>query len=340
MKKQTALLATLGLVVTGLLAVSAAPAIAATRSRMVAISPYSSVIALVSPQTDGNPLYRTTNGGSAWVRVTSALGDPGSIFVAAFAPKKQGLVYLGTGTGIFKSTNDGSSWRKLSAHVVNISAMAVSASNSNIVYAGTVSAGVVRTTNGGSSWAARNSGLPRAGSLNVNGIVVDPGNANKAVLLGSSLAYRTTNGGSTWTKIHTWSSCIPQGNDLVGVGSGLTHMYAGTCQGIYRSVNGGSSWSSASTGLSQNAKMGGLYWLAVDPAHPTHVFAAAVDGVYYTSNAGSRWYRRNTGLPSGSVNSLAWSVANPKVVFASTNSGVYRSVDTGLHWALRSSGLP
>jgi photosystem II stability/assembly factor-like uncharacterized protein len=58
-------------------------------------------------------IYKTNDYGKTWVKITK--GIPDNTFVRAVRedPKKRGLLYAGTETGVFVSFNDGGDWRSL-----------------------------------------------------------------------------------------------------------------------------------------------------------------------------------------------------------------------------------
>jgi hypothetical protein len=58
-------------------------------------------------------IYKTSDYGKTWTRINN--GIPNNTFVRAVRedPKKRGLLYAGTETGVFVSFNDGANWRPL-----------------------------------------------------------------------------------------------------------------------------------------------------------------------------------------------------------------------------------
>src|SRR6185295_18796077 len=87
----------------------------------------------------------------------------------------------------------------------SITSLAIGASNTATIYAGT-KAGVYKSIDAGSIWTAQNTGLT---NNTVNGVVVDPTNSNTvyaATGSGSSGAasgaiFKSTNGGGSWTAV-------------------------------------------------------------------------------------------------------------------------------------------
>src|SRR2546423_1199542 len=132
-------------------------------------------------------------------RVTTVAGIPGNAAV----------YYFGTpGGGIWKTINGGRGWTPIfdDAHVASIGALALAASNPDIIYVGTgeetVGNGVYKSTDGGKTWS--HVGLNDA--RYISGIIVDPKDPN--IVLVSARDYfiagtgrgifKTTDGGRTW----------------------------------------------------------------------------------------------------------------------------------------------
>ena len=128
--------------------------------------------------------------------------------------------YMGTtGGGVWKTTDAGVTWRNISDEdfgAASVGAVAVAASDPNVVYAGMGSAcirgnvspgnGVYRSTDAGRSW--RHVGLEEAGQ--VARIRVHPTNPDVAwvAALGHAFGpnpergiFRTTDGGASWEKV-------------------------------------------------------------------------------------------------------------------------------------------
>lgn len=129
-----------------------------------------------------------------------------------------GVLYVGN-ENVSKSTDGGQTWTALSTIFTNtatntsseISALAVSNTNSNVVYAARrvryefgINGMVFRTTNGGSSFVNITNNLPD--TLYYTGIEVGPTNFNEAVVCMAGFVngckiFMTTNGGTNWTNI-------------------------------------------------------------------------------------------------------------------------------------------
>ena len=58
-------------------------------------------------------IYKTNDYGKTWTKITKGIPDNTFVRVVREDPKKRGLLYAGTETGVYVSFNDGESWRSL-----------------------------------------------------------------------------------------------------------------------------------------------------------------------------------------------------------------------------------
>jgi photosystem II stability/assembly factor-like uncharacterized protein len=89
-----------------------------SRISLIEASPHDAGTAYVAIDRHQNDdlapyIYKTSNYGATWTRITT--GIPDGIFVRAVRedPKKKGLLYAGTERGVFVSFDDGAHWRSL-----------------------------------------------------------------------------------------------------------------------------------------------------------------------------------------------------------------------------------
>jgi hypothetical protein len=167
-----------------------------------------SVFALAAGQYPDTLVYAGTFGrGVAWTadggRTWSAGGDSlASDIVFALATRRQepGVVYAGTGRGLFVSRDRARQWQSLGAQLRGRSVRAVclpaAAGQSGIVVAATFGQGVFTSGDGGASWEARNGGL---GDLAVRSLALDAGVSDIAWVATSTAGFwRTSDGGRSW----------------------------------------------------------------------------------------------------------------------------------------------
>ncbi len=198
-----------------------------------------SVFALASGQYPDTLVYAGTFGrGVAWTadggRTWSAGGDSlASDIVFALATRRQepGVVYAGTGRGLFVSRDRARQWQSLGAQLRGRSVRAVclpgAAGQTGTVVAATFGQGVFVSADGGLSWEARNGGL---GDLAVRSLVLDAAASDVAWAATSTAGFwRTGDGGRSWQASNQglpglntrWVTALADtGRTVVGVGPG------------------------------------------------------------------------------------------------------------------------
>jgi hypothetical protein len=164
---------------------------------------------------------------------------------------------------VVKSTDGGMNWNAISSFPVGnydneISALAVSNSNQNVIYAAKrvryeygINGSVYKTTNGGGNWTNVTAGLPD--TLYYTGVEISESDANTAYvsLAGFSAGtkvYRTTNGGNTWQNISYNLPNLPV-NCIKYIPSSGGAVMIGTDVGVYILYPSATSWTLSSTGL-------------------------------------------------------------------------------------------
>ncbi len=233
--------------------------------------------------------------------------------------------YMGTvGGGVFKSLDGGQSWAPITDRYFGgtIGAVAVSASNPDVVYVG-------------------------GGEYPIRGNVSHGDGVWKSI-----------DAGKTWTSLGLQLTrqiarvrVHPTNPDVVYVAA-QGNVWAPTPdRGIYRSRDGGRSWAKI---LFRNDSTGASD-LVMDPANPNVLYAAfwqagrtpwtlvsggAGSGVFKSTDGGDTWrdISHAPGMPGGIFGNIGLSIsgANPNRVFAiieADSGGVYRSDDAGATWA-------
>ena len=235
--------------------------------------------------------------------------------------------------GVWKSDDDGRTWAPIfdSQPTQSIGAIAVAASNPNIIYVASgeglhrpdlsVGNGMYRSSDAGRTWT--HLGLDDA--QQIPSIAVDPHDANRlyAAVLGHPFGpsaqrglYRSVDGGTTWIRVldrgeNTGSSFVridPFDANTVYAGfwdarSGPwedKNVYNGPNGGLYKSTDGGEHWRTLKDGLPQGLSQ---IDVAVAPSLRGRLYATVATSSDPTAQYGA----------AGSV-------------------GIYRSEDGGEHW--------
>jgi len=254
----------------------------------------------------------------------------GRVTAVAGVAREMHTFYMGsTGGGVWRTDDAGQTWRNLTDGQLksgSIGAIAVAASDPNVIYVGTGSAcprgnvsagdGIYRSTDAGKTWT--HIGLPEAGQIGK--IRVHPQNPDLvyAAVLGHIFGpnpdrgvYRSKDGGKSWEKV-LFVSDKTGANDISMDVKNPRILYAGMWRaerkpftmvsgdpvegGLYKSTDGGDTWTELTEGLPKGAT--GKIGVSVSPANPDRVFAlieaeGAEGGLYRSDDAGKTFRQIN-----------------------------------------------
>ncbi|GAB4327781.1 MAG: hypothetical protein OHK0038_01560 [Flammeovirgaceae bacterium] len=243
---------------------------------------------------------------------------PGRTRGLVFDPRdaSQNTWFAGSvGGGVWKTTNGGNTWIHLTPDMPNlaIGSLAISASNPDVLYAGTgengidgvgvTGDGMYKSTDGGTTWVQLESTVSNPNFQNVNRIIVDPQNENILVAavtsdgedfrtIGSvSSIYRSEDGGASWTRTYLSEGFSIE--QIVANPKNFNIQYATiNRKGIIKSIDGGKTWNSASNGIGQVGRIE----MAVARNNPNILYASCEgtlsgnnSDLYVSEDGGQNW---------------------------------------------------
>lgn len=205
--------------------------------------------------------------------------------------------------GIFKTVNNGITFEPIfdNQDALGVGDMALSQSDSKIIYVGTgeknssrssyAGSGVYKTNNGGASWEF----LGLAGTQHISRVIIDPQDNNTVWVAALGALYsknndrgifKSSDGGKTWKKtlfVNDSTGIIdlainPENPKQLWASSWEKSRAAGAFKGngvgssIYRSNDGGETWSKSVTGFPQGKQVGRI-GLDVCASKPNVVYA-------------------------------------------------------------------
>jgi len=233
--------------------------------------------------------------------------------------------YMGaTGGGLWKTTDGGVTWRAVTdgqIHSSSVGAVAVAASNPDVIYIGT-------------------------GESEIRGNIIQ-----------GDGVYKSTDAGKTWTHIGLAETQViakirvhPTNPDLVYVAAFGHHAVPNPERGVFRSKDGGKTWDKI---LFRDNKTGAIE-LVLDPNNPQVIYAALWEayrnawemssggpgsGIFKSTDGGDHWTEisRNPGLPKGMLGKIGLSIsgADSNRVYAqieAEDGGFFLSDDAGATW--------
>jgi photosystem II stability/assembly factor-like uncharacterized protein len=250
----------------------------------------------------------------------------GRVGAVAGDPKDRNTFYFGsTGGGVWKTGDGGQYWENVSDGFfkrASVGAIAVSASDPNVVYVGMGEScirgnvahgdGVYRSTDAGKTW----SHLGLEETRHIGKVRVDPNDPDTAYV------------------------------------AALGHAHGpNTERGVYRTRDGGKTWKRV---LYRNDRAGAVD-LSIDPKNPRIIYATIWEairrpwelvsggegsGIFRSNDAGDTWKEitRSRGLPKGTVGKIGISASAAKsgrvyAIVEAEDGGVFRSEDFGESWA-------
>ncbi len=252
-------------------------------------------------------------------------------------PKANLYAALGGGNGVVRTRDRGKSYERIADPIDptdfsdRVRSFAFSATQPNVIFAGTLDAGLFRSLDSGRSWAQCyiDIGVPGFRAQDSE-IAVDPTNgsnvyfaATDAFAGGGQGFYRSTDGGATFH---------------LTLDAGLTAMaidpmhpnvlYAGDRFGatptLLKSSDGGLTFTSlAASGYPQR--------IFVDPSNPNVVFQCFGD-LLRSNNGGATFLPAAIGLPA--ILDVAMDPQNPNRLYAWTVGGLFMTTDQGASWIL------
>jgi len=293
--------------------------------------------------TDRRGVWRTTDGGSTWTKITLPNSSDQSPSDFSQPPGSPSTIYLATYfDGVYKSTNGGASWTNLG--VENLYRGKVAAYDANTVYVAYADpttfnlAGVWKTVDGGAHWSGvvgpggSNTPCdydppgPQAICDNVLTLAVDPTDPT-AFYVGGVRLFRYASSGATATLVGygNCGGCIHV-DQRASVFDAANRLWIGNDGGVYRTDDAGASF------LNRNGSGTGSLaitefepWTSGSIAKGTFVGGTQDEGtVRYTSATGLDW-RMDMGGDGG-----ATAFVNASTYYASNfDANLYKTVDGG-----------
>lgn len=309
--------------------------------------------------------FKSIDGGENWIGLNhTALQGIALQESIVVDHQNRSIVYSGNacmGT-IYKSFNRGNNWIELHDFVpdtfslpsspelvrtaaYSLQTIAISETNTNIIYAGIINKelsndiymhseglpdyGVFKSIDGGADWIQVNNGIPN-GYRHIYDLAVHPTDPDIVYVAVRNIGiYKTTDGGNTWQEknnglISVYISTItidPENPEII---------YAGTINGsgVLKSINGGDTWDPSNAGMT-----------LVCPRSLLPI-GGAVKGISFEKPV---FFDAKSGYPEwpwSTVSDIVVDPSNSQIVYASDLMfGVYRSDDGATNWVRINEGL-
>lgn len=242
----------------------------------------------------------------------------------------------------------GSVVKSYAAGAAHVYTVEQSASNTDVIYAGTANAGLWKSVDKGLNWQNLTKGMLVGEVLSIE---IDHSNSSIVYFGAEGDLFKSTDGGANWSVIGdaTFNALSHSIRDIVLHPSNAQLLYVISDKGLWRSTDAGANFTQVQSGIWQE--------LEFKPNDPNTVYA-----VKQTSNRTEFWRSTNSGVSFAQLGigwplpvapyeqkrtEIAVCAASPNVVYALCTGaanggsglyGVYKSSDQGVNWTFQCCG--
>jgi len=280
--------------------------------------------------TSTGTIFLSTDGGHSWARFAHlGASDDYVIDHLAIDPQNPDKMYAAAWSvdnqqagDLFRSTDGGKTWVITpDMHGKSIRAMAIAASDANVLAAGALD-GVYQSRDGGERWHKIS---PMSDQIhNIESIAVDPKNPDVVYAGTWHLAWKTADGGANWQHINSGMIDDSDVFSIIVDPINPSIVFASACSGIYKSEDGGSLFHKIQ-GIPFSARRTRV--LKQDPGNPLIVYAGTTEGLWKTTDEGKSW--KQVTRPEIVVNDVLVDPRNSNRVLLATDRGGVLASDDG-----------
>jgi len=280
-------------------------------------------------------VFKSTDQGRSWGR--SDAGLPGTSRLNAFIASN-GVLFLGTDTGIYLSKDEARSWQPASGAYGPTTRVVALATAGSRVFVGTDHKGLFISPDGGATWIAERA-LP---SEKVRCLLV----SDSQVYVGTDAhgVYASNEFGGQWTSL---AAGLPAHAQVFSLAAVRKTIFAALYRlGLYVWDSQNETWVKCSIVLPLT--LAGVGDTLIAGHNPGGLFWSADFGIRWSKGTASGQALGSTDFSSASNSdelrseAPVWELAsnNKNVVFAGADAGVFYSNDFGRTWRRSRSGLP
>jgi photosystem II stability/assembly factor-like uncharacterized protein len=304
----------------------ALPAMQGKSVRAMAISASDPKV-VVAGALDG--VYRSTNGGNNWERISSNDGIVKNIESIAVDPKDSNVIYAGTWHLAWKTSDGGANWQHINKGMIDDSdvfSIIVSSANPSEVFASACS-GIYKSTSGGDQFQ-KIQGIPFT-ARRTRVLKQDPGNPAIVYAGTTEGLWKSADEGKTWKRMSNPEVVV---NDvLIDPRNSQRVLLATDRSGVLASDDSAATFTASNHGYSHRY----VSAILADSREPNTMYIGVVNdrefgGVFSSRDGGQSWQQKSSGLDGRDVFTLKQ--AGNGTLVAGTNRGVFELLPGAAAW--------
>ena len=302
------------------------PAMHGKSVRAMAVSASDSKV-VVAGALDG--VYRSTDGGNAWQRISPNDGIVKNIESIAVDPKDPNVVYAGTWHLAWKTSDGGANWQHINKGMVDDSdvfSIIVSSANPSEVFASACS-GIYKSVSGGDQFE-KIKGIPFT-ARRTRVLKQDP--SNPAIVYAGTTEglWKSVDEGKNWKRVSNPEVVV---NDVLIDPRNSQHVLLATDRsGVLASDDSAATFTPSNHGYSHRY----VSAILADSKEPNTLYIGLVNdrefgGVFFSHDGGQNWLQKSSGLDGRDVFTLKQ--ASSGTLVAGTNRGIFELVPGSSTW--------
>jgi photosystem II stability/assembly factor-like uncharacterized protein len=304
----------------------ALPAMHGKSVRAMAISASDDKV-VVAGALDG--VYRSTDGGNNWQKISPSDGIVKNIESIAVDPKDPNTVYAGTWHLAWKTSDGGANWQHINKGMIDDSdvfSIIVSSANPSEVFASACS-GIYKSVSGGDLFE-KIKGIPFT-ARRTRVLKQDPSNPEIVYAGTTEGLWKSMDEGKNWKRVSNPEVVV---NDvLVDPRNSQRVLLATDRSGVLASDNGAASFTASNHGYSHRY----VSAILADNKEPNTIYIGLVNdrefgGVFSSRDGGQSWQQQSMGLEGRDVFTLKQ--ASNGTLIAGTNRGMFELAEGGSTW--------
>jgi photosystem II stability/assembly factor-like uncharacterized protein len=283
---------------------------------------------LVAGALDG--VFRSTDGGNNWLRISSSNQEIHNIESIAVDPKNPDVIYAGTWHLAWKTDDGGASWHHINKGMIedsDVFSIIVDSTNPSVVFASACS-GIYKSQSAGDSFS-KIQGIPFS-ARRTRVLKQDPSNSAIVYAGTTEGLWKTTDAGKTWSRVTAPEVVV---NDvMVDPRNSARVMLATDRAGVMASDDGAHTFLTSNRGYTHRY----VTSILADKTDPNTMYVGVVNdrelgGVFVSRDGGQHWLQKSKGLDGRDVFSLK-QTSNGELV-AGTNRGMFMLAHNGSEWS-------